>query len=123
MTLQKIGGYAFIAGIVIAVLAGIAGSIVAGYAGGITLVLVILGLLVGYLNISAKEVLTFIVAAIGLIVAGSANLQAIDTVVSGLGTVLQAILANIMVFIAPAVIIVGLKAIYSVAKAREAGKR
>ena len=61
--------------------------------------------------------------SVGLIVAGSANLKAIDTVVVGLGTVLQAILANIVVFIAPAVIVVGLKAVYSLAKAAEAGKK
>ncbi|MDP2974154.1 MAG: hypothetical protein Q8N60_03825 [Candidatus Diapherotrites archaeon] len=123
LSTQKIGSYAFIVGVVIAVLAGIAGGFVAEYAGGIALALVILGLIVGYLNISDKEIVTFVVASIGLIVAGSANLKAIDTVVVGLGTVLQAILANIVVFIAPAVIVVGLKAVYSLAKTAEAGKK
>ncbi len=123
LSTQKIGGYAFIVGIVIALLAGIAGSLVAGYAGGITLVLVVLGLIVGYLNISDKEVVTFIVASIGLIVAGSANLKVIDSIVAGLGTVLQAILANLVVFIAPAVIVVGLKTVYDLAKSPEASKK
>ncbi len=113
---QKIGVYSFLAGVAIAVLAGIAGGLAAAYAGSLTLILVILGLIVGYLNISDKETLPFTVASIGLIVAGSANLTSIDTVVSGLGTVLQAILANIIVFIAPAVIIVGLKVVYALAK-------
>jgi len=122
LSTQKIGGYAFIVGVVIALLAGIAGGLVAGYAGGIALVLVILGLIVGYLNISDKEVLTFMVASVGLIVAGSANLLIIDTVVLGVGTVLQAILANIVVFIAPAVIVVGLKAVYALAKTPEIAK-
>ena len=114
---QKIGAYAFVAGVAIAVIAGIASGFVAAYAGAITLILVVLGLVVGYLNISDKEVLTFIVASIGLMVAGSANLTAIDTLVPNMGTVLQAILANIVVFIAPAVIVVGLKTVYALAKA------
>ncbi|MFH1239920.1 MAG: hypothetical protein V1672_01780 [Candidatus Diapherotrites archaeon] len=122
LSTQKIGGYAFIVGVVIALLAGIVGGLVAGYAGGIALVLVILGLIVGYLNISDKEVLTFMVASVGLIVAGSANLLVIDTVVAGVGTILQAILANIVVFIAPAVIVVGLKAVYALAKTSERAK-
>lgn len=120
---QKIGGYAFLLGMLIILVTSIASSMVAGYAGLITLVLVILGLIVGYLNISDKEVLLFIVASIGLIVAGSANLKAIDGVIAGLGTILQAILANIVVFIAPAVIVVGLKAVYSLAKASEEHKK
>lgn len=114
---QKIGAYAFVVGVAIAVIAGIASGFVAAYVGAITLILVILGLVVGYLNISDKEVLTFVVVSIGLMVAGSANLTAIDTLVPNLGTVLQAILANIVVFIAPAVIVVGLKMVYALAKA------
>jgi len=113
---QKIGAYAFLVGIAIAVLAGIAGGLVTAYLGTITLILVILGLIVGYLNISNKEVVTFVVVSIGLMVAGSANLTSIDTIIPGLGTILQTILANIVVLIAPAVIVVGLKTFYTVAK-------
>lgn len=116
---QKIGVYSFLVGIAIAMLAGIAGGLVTAYAGTIALVLVILGLIVGYLNISDNEILMFMVASIGLIVAGSANLTSIDTIIAPLGTVLQAILANLVVFIAPAVIIVGLKTVYALAKTPE----
>lgn len=119
---QKIGAYAFVVGVAIAVIAGIASGLVAAYVGAITLILVILGLIVGYLNISDKEVLTFVVVSIGLMVAGSAKLTAIDTLVPNLGTVLQAVLANIVVFIAPAVIVVCLKTVYALAKAPEKGK-
>jgi len=120
LSTQKFGAYAFLAGVAIAIITGIAGGLVAAYAGTITLILVILGLIVGYLNISDKEAFTFIVASIGLMVAGSANLTSIDTLVAGLGTVLQSILSNIVVFIAPAVIVVGLKTVYALAKTPEA---
>lgn len=116
---QKIGAYAFMLGVIIAILAGIATGFVATYTGIITLVLVVLGLIVGYLNISDKEIVPFMVAAIGLIVAGSAKLSAIDSVIAGLGTTLDAILGNIIVFVAPAAIIVGLKTVYALAKTSE----
>jgi len=113
--MAELGGWAFIAGAVIAVLAG-AFSGAVGYGGAITLLLVVLGLVVGFLNIKPKEVQTFIIASVGLMVAGSANVTVIDSVIRGLGTVLQSILENIMVFIAPAVIIVGLRTVYSLSK-------
>ncbi len=117
---QRIGVYAFLVGIAIAIITGIASGLVTEYVSTITLILVSLGLIVGYLNISNKEMPMFIVASIGLIVAGSANLTSINTLIPNLGTVLQAILTNIVVFIAPAVIVVGLKAVYVLAKAPEA---
>lgn len=113
---ESIGAYSFLIGVIIAVIAGIAGSAIAVYAGAIGLILVILGLIVGFLNITDKETMPFLVAAVALMVAGSANLMIINTVIPMLGTVLQAILANIVVFIAPAAIIVGLKAIIAMAK-------
>ncbi|MDD5163439.1 MAG: hypothetical protein PHD95_04490 [Candidatus ainarchaeum sp.] len=116
MAHESIGAYSFLIGVIIAVIAGIAGSAIAVYAGAIGLILVILGLIVGFLNITDKETMPFLVAAVALMVAGSANLMIINTVIPMLGTVLQAILANIVVFIAPAAIIVGLKAIIAMAK-------
>ena len=108
---EKYGSYAFIIGILIAVLAGI-GAVGGGLA---IMVLVLLGLIVGLLNVTAKETEPFLIAAIALIVAGSANLTIVNSIVSGLGTVLQAILGNIVVFVAPAVIVVALKSVYVLA--------
>lgn len=114
--MAELGNWAFLAGAVIAVLAGALSSTTTGLGGTISLLLVVLGLVVGFLNIHPKEVQTFMVASVGLIVAGSANLTVINGVVPGLGTVLQGILANIVVFIAPAVVLVGLKTVYSLSK-------
>lgn len=114
--LQTIGIYAFIIGIVIAIVAGLAGGAIAAYTGPITLVLVILGLIVGFLNIKDKNISGFLIAAIALMVVGSANLATIDTIVAGLGTVLQAVISFIAVFVAPAALVVSLKAIYNMAK-------
>ena len=56
-----------------------------------------------------------IVAAIALIVAGSANLIVLNTLFTPLGTTLHAILTNIKILVAPAAIVVALKAVYHLA--------
>ncbi len=107
---KKIGHYAFLAGILLALLAGMIKDFLPVET--TTLILVILGLVVGFLNVTAKETIEFLVAAVALMIAGSANLTAIP----GLGAHLQAILSYIVVFVAPAAIVVSFKAIYALAE-------
>jgi hypothetical protein len=114
--IQTIGIYAFIVGVILAIIAGLAGGAVAEYIGAITLILVILGLIVGFLNVKDKMVFNFLIAAIALMVVGSANLTTIDTIITPLGTILQAIINFITIFVAPAALVVALKAIYGLAK-------
>lgn len=113
---ESIGKWAFILGVVVAVIAGLVGGWVAGYAPAILLVLVVLGLIVGFLNIGAKEVNDFLLAAIALILVGTiAQLTSIDTIIPLLGSVIQAMVNNIAAFVAPAALIVSIKAIYNLA--------
>lgn len=107
--LQTLGSYAFIIGVIIAVIAGLFPA--ADWANWAPLALAILGLIVGFLNIGDKEINSFLIAGIALLAAGTAGLGVIPEV----GSYLAAILLNIGAFVAPAVIIVGLKAIYSIA--------
>lgn len=106
---EKYGSYAFLIGMLVAILAGL-GTLTGGTA---VLVLVILGLIVGFLNVTVKETSSYLTAAIALIVAGSANLAVIDKIVPKLGTILQAILGNIVVFVVPAAIVVALRVVYA----------
>ncbi len=113
---KRIGSWAFIIGVVIAILAGIFAGISATYAGAIALVLVVLGLIVGFLNVSPKEATSFVIASVGLMAAGKADLTVINTLIPTLGTILQSILSNIVVFIAPAAIVVSLIAVKALAE-------
>jgi hypothetical protein len=108
----KIGHYSFLAGIVLAIIAGIATDLIA--ANIVTLVLVILGLAVGFMNITAKETTQYLVAAVAIMLAGSANIA----IIPAIGPYLQAILANIVVFVAPAAIVVGMKTIKALASTK-----
>lgn len=120
MDKAKIGNWAFILGVILAILGGALGGYLSAYAPWITLLLVILGLIVGFLNISQKETMEFLIAAIALVVVGTAaQLSTIDSVVPLLGSMIQAMVANVAVFVTPAALVVSLKAVYSLSKSVE----
>ena len=104
---SKLGHWAFIVGILIAIIAGL---VPAWQTPTITWVLVILGLIVGLLNITAKETVEFLVASIALLVIGSAG------AIPALGTIILSVLANIVAFVAPAALVVALLSIYKLAQ-------
>lgn len=106
---QTIGHYAFIVGIVLAILA----AFVQTLQGDISVwVMVILGVIVGILNITSKEVGAFLLAAVALMIASSASALSLSIIWPKLTTML----GNIIIFVAPAAIIVALKAVYALAQ-------
>lgn len=115
---EKIGSWAFIIGVIIAVITGLAvgamGLVTEAWVGYVPLLLVILGFIVGFLNIGDKEVAPFLVAAIALMVAAMAGtgLLEINKVLAPLGSVLQSMFHYITVFVAPAALIVALLDFY-----------
>ena len=110
-SMEAIGHWVFLLGVFIAIVAGV----LAGANVTIVWVLAILGLIVGLLNIQTTDIHGFLVATLVLIVAaGSLNvLPVIGTFDIGnyIGTILQ----YIVIFVAPAALVVALKAIYSFA--------
>ena len=111
METKKIGAYAFIAGVIIAVIAGF----VSLDATLVAEALVVLGIVVGLLNVTGKETNAFLMSTVALVIvsyfAGTGF-----SIVPVIGAQLQAILFNIMTFVAPAAIIVALRQIYGIAK-------
>lgn len=108
--LEAIGKWAFLIGLVLAVIAGlIQGIYTIPY---LALILVILGLIVGFLNIAEKDTVKLLVAIIVLIAVGSATVLAIP----GINAYLNAIIINIIAFAGAAGLIVAVKAIYETGK-------
>jgi hypothetical protein len=104
-----IGFWAFIIGLILAVVAGLL------WPGNSTIivVLIILGIIIGLLNITAKEFMLFLLATIALVVVG--NVFAPLTALS-LGEKLGNILSYIAILVAPAAIIAAIKALWAVGK-------
>ena len=81
---KELGKWAFLLGVIVALILGIAGGI--GQSLGtatvwLALLLVVIGLVVGFVNMTAKETTPFLIAAIALLIANTANLAFIDTLI------------------------------------------
>lgn len=106
------GEWAFFAGLVAAIILGITPA--GASAPWVSPTMAVLGLLIGFLNISAKETTKFMVAGIALLLVGGGGVQSLPWI----GGYMDAILWNISQFVAPAILIVALKAVFSMARGR-----
>lgn len=112
--LPTIGFLAFL----IALIVAIVGGIVAPQNSGIILILIVVGILVGLLNITEAEVKPLLLAAIALIVIGlgQATFKPLDNLVSPLGTWIDHIVKNFTIFMTPAAVIAAIKVLFAVAR-------
>ncbi len=115
MNYEKIGGWAFIVGVAIAVVAGFASAPInqatTEAAGYVRLAVVVLGLAVGLINVGSKQTGGFLMATIAVVLIGTANLSVIPMV----GSFLQNMVLNVTAFVAPAGLVVALKTVYAYA--------
>lgn len=113
---SNIGYYAFLLGILIAVIAGLvaaAGQLDALAAGTVGLVLIILGLVVGLINLIEKDVTAFLLAVVALTAVGATagGLSLIPYI----GTPLASVVNYIAAFVTPAAVVVAIKTIWDLA--------
>lgn len=101
--------WAFLVSIVLAVILGI---VLPDNAAAVGL-LVILGIIVGLVNITARETMEFLVASIALIIASGAL-----KLVPVIGNWIANIMDYIVVFVAPAAAIVALIAVWKLARTK-----
>ncbi|MEA3514543.1 MAG: hypothetical protein U9R34_03645 [Nanoarchaeota archaeon] len=78
--------------------------------------LIVVGVIIGLINITHKERNLFLIATIALIVTNGANIGSIG--LWDVGRFLQAFIWNLTILFAPAAVIIALEAIYSLAKKR-----
>lgn len=108
--LSKFGGYAVIVGFIL--------SIVGAFAdlpSWFTAVLLALGLVTGFFNISDAESRRFLLASIALVVSADA-LYGFDFAGLGIGEKVTAVMENLVLFLSPAILIVALKSLFATVK-------
>ncbi len=107
--LALVGTVCFIMGVIVSILAGFI------YWEYLFPILTVLGLIVGFLNVTNKEVQAFLIAAVSLVIVSALGAdQFADLPV--VGATMGRIYAALLAFVGPATIIVALKSIYSLAK-------
>ncbi len=112
---QKVGGWSFIIGGLVAIILGAIPSTTG--TNWVVGLLLVLGVIVGFLNISDKELVSFLVACVAFLVA----VPAFGVAVGSFGTSfdwLSRILMHIGVFVVPAALIASVKAIAALAAKR-----
>ena len=107
--MEELGTWVFISGLVLALILGFT----MGVASGVSLtILVVLGLVVGLMNITEKEVHGFLVASIALMLVGFlAKVNSLPLI----GEELQFALSNVVLFVAPAALVVAIRVVFILA--------
>jgi hypothetical protein len=127
MEMERIAEYAFTVFVFLAIAMGLVvgymrytGSVdVANARAYITLIMLILGIIVGLISITAKEVTPFLIATIALIVAAISNVwQPLEVIHRLLYDWATEILSFIVAFVAPAAVIIAVKAVISMGRSK-----
>lgn len=114
--MHKLGGYSFLIGFIIAIVLGVleALNMLVGFEAILMIVMVVLGIIVGFLNIEPSEVPNFLLAGVSLIVAagaGTAILSSIDYLMY-----VVPFLNYVITFMMPALIVVAVQEILDIAR-------
>ena len=120
---KKIGHYSFVLGVILAVLLGLAAPQLGAATSWLTSLLVVLGLIVGFLNVGGREAKDFLAIATMLVIVlwaggqltADKGLQDIQWI----GPWLAGVVQYSMAFIVPAVLVVALKGIWGLAQVGE----
>ena len=120
MTPEKIGAWSFILGVAIAIVVGLyVGATSQTVSTNIVLVLGLLGVIVGVLNVTDREVGLFLIATIAFLTAVAA-LDRVLAVIPVVGAYLIPVLGCLALFVAPGAAIIAVRALWDISKSRYA---
>ena len=109
---NMIGAWAFLIGVILAVILGVFQSYMSMRAVAILYpMIVVLGLIVGFLNIANKDSVTFLFASLSLVI-----VSAFGQSVLGYVPYVNTTLASLLTMFVPATIIVALRTVFEIAK-------
>jgi len=113
-----LGAYAFLVGVVLAVIIGLFNKSLESAGVLFYSALVVIGLLVGFMNVGDKNSSTFLIASLSLVIVGSLGSEPLKYVALNnfAVTSLRNVLTSLLVLFVPATIIVALKTVFSLAK-------
>ena len=111
--LSLIGGIAFLIGIIIAAVFAVMGYFIPEFTvtPSISVILVIIGIVVGLLNVTHKETNAFLVSGAVLILASSLGKNAVSVI-----NTLSRFLDSLLLIFVPAVIIVAIRNVFEIAR-------
>lgn len=123
---NAIGAWAFLIGVVLAILIGLSTTLLSipaliQYNAQVYAILVILGLVIGFMNTSSassKEAQTFLMAGTILVIVSRFGMESVRGSLIGfsVGDAVSSVFGALLALFVPATIVVALKTVFSVAK-------
>ena len=120
---NTIGAWAFLTGVILAVLIGLSTTLLpipalTIYSKQIYAALVFLGIVVGFMNVTGRDSQTFLVAGAALVIVSRFGMDSVSGSVIGIGLsdAVTSVFGALLVLFAPATIIVALKTVFSIAR-------
>jgi len=107
--MEKIGGWAFLIGVILAVILGALGKM----NDTTTWILVVIGLIVGLINITEKEATPFMMAGAVLVVVSALSGNALSSI-----PILGNIFGALMILFVPATVVVAVKTVFGYARSK-----
>ncbi len=105
MDLEQIGKWAFLVGLVVCLFTGFFAVPM------IALVLFVLGLVVGFLNITTKETEKFLIATVALVIMGVASIQTLSILGTSISGAINTMLASFIAFVGASALVLAVKAV------------
>ncbi|MBU2616511.1 MAG: hypothetical protein KKB79_00845 [Nanoarchaeota archaeon] len=120
---NSIGAWAFLIGVVLALLIGLSATIfsiptIIKYSTQIYAVLVLLGLVIGFMGVSGKDAQSFLWAGAVLVIVSRFGMDGVRGTLIGVnvGDAVVSVFGAFLAMFVPATIIVALKTVFSIAK-------
>ena len=113
-----LGAYAFLVGVVLAIVFGMFNKSLESAGGLFYSALVVIGLIVGFMNVGDKDSKTFLMASLSLVIVGALGVEPLKYVALNnyVVTSLRNVLGSLLLLFVPATIVVALKTVFSMAK-------
>jgi hypothetical protein len=120
---NSLGAWAFLVGVILAIIIGVSSALIPipameTYSAQIYAILVILGIIIGFMNVSGKDTQTFMIAGAVLVIVSRFGMDSVtgSIIGIGIGDAVSSVFAALLGLFVPATIIVALKAVFSIAK-------
>ena len=113
----RLGEWAFNIGVVIALVMGLASNFAAVQSNESILmaILVAMGLVSGFLNVTEKETKDFLLVGVVLLISASAGSATLSSL-GGIGNAMANVFGYLLVFVMPQTLVVALKAVHQMSK-------
>lgn len=119
---NSVGAWAFLIGVILAIIVGLSTTLlpfqwITEYTTQIYAILVLLGVIIGFMNVTGKDTPTFLIAGMSLVIVSKFGMDSVEGSLIGLeiGKIAIATFGALLVLFVPATIIVALKTVFSTA--------